>query len=245
MDKNNTGNLTVQVGVRDASVKIVSAKPPTRHFESPATFTEESAFNGDALFKNIPLGQYDVHVEAKGYARTTIKRVPVSIPGPDPQGHFVKPHNAIRVNLEPIPNKVVLACEKYWGTWKADCSGFAKAVAQELGITLTGQANEMVDQIQRAPWKKLATGIEARDKADMGMFVVAGLKAAVNGHVAIVVPGPLAHGKYPTGYWGSLPPPHDPNRVGKKNTTLNYSWEKKDIDKVIYSFIPVNSARTS
>lgn len=245
MDKNNTGNLTVQVGIRDASVKIVSAKPLTRHFESPATFTEVSAFNGDALFKDIPLGQYDVHVEAKGYALAIIKGAQVNIPGPDPKGHFVKPHNAIHVNLAPIPNKVVLACERYWDIWKADCSGFTKAVAQDLGISLSGQANEIVDQIQKAPWLKLASGIEARDKADMGMFVIAGLKAAVNGHVAIVVPGPLAHGKYPTGYWGSLPPPHNPNKVGKKNTTLNYSWEKKDVDKVIYCFITVDSGRTA
>ena len=109
MDKNNTANLTVQVrrhdsivglGVSDVCVKIVSTKPPTRHFESPAAFTEKTAISGDALFENIPLGQYDVQVEAEGYASTTIRRVSVSIPGPDPQGHFVRPHNVVRVKLD-------------------------------------------------------------------------------------------------------------------------------------------------
>ena len=109
MDANSTGNLTVQVrlhdsivgrGVEDISVQIVSTKPPTRHFEPLATFTEKTSFRGDALFKNIPLGQYDVYVEAEGYASQTIRRVAVRTPGPDPQGHFVTPHNAVRVKLD-------------------------------------------------------------------------------------------------------------------------------------------------
>lgn len=108
MDRNSTGNLTVEVrlhdsivgrGVEEVSVRIVSTKPPTRHFESPTTFTEKTSFRGDALFKNIPLGQYDVHVEADGYARKTVRAV-VRIPGPDPQGHFVRPNNVIGVKLD-------------------------------------------------------------------------------------------------------------------------------------------------
>lgn len=110
MDRNSTGNLTVQVrlhgsivgrGVENVSVRIISTKPPTRHFESPITFTEKTSFRGDALFKDIPLGQYDVHVEADGYTRKTV-RAAVKIPGPDPQGHFVTPHNAVYVKLEAI-----------------------------------------------------------------------------------------------------------------------------------------------
>ncbi|MET1257375.1 hypothetical protein [Aliikangiella maris] len=61
------------------------------------------------------------------------------------------------------------------------------------------------------------------------MLVIVGLKAQPHGHVAIVVPGPLAHGKYPTAYWGSL------GGVPKKNTTINWSWNKKDRDNVIYA----------
>ena len=109
MDKTNTGNLTVEVrlhdsivgrGVTDVSVRIVSTKLPARHFESPAMVTEKTSFRGDALFKNIPLGPYDFHVEAEGYASTTLRRVTVGIPGPDPQGHFVRPNNVVRVKLD-------------------------------------------------------------------------------------------------------------------------------------------------
>ena len=47
-------------------------------------------------------------------------------------------------------------------------------------------------------------------KADSGDYVIAGLKGGnhdpprAHGHVTVVVSGPLAGGKYPTGYWGSL-----------------------------------------
>ena len=112
--------------------------------------------------------------------------------------------------------------------YKSDCRGFAKAVAEDFGIVLTGQANEIVDQIQKQPWQLLKSGSEASNKAGAGL-VVAGLKGAPLGHVAIVVPGPLASGKYPTAYWGQL------GGVGKKQTTLNWSWNKSDRDKVIYA----------
>ena len=101
-------------------------------------------------------------------------------------------------------------------------------MAGEFGITLTGQANDIVDQIQRQPWQLLKSGYEANNRAGAGL-VMAGLKAAPLGHVAIVVPGPLASGKYPTAYWGQL------GSVGKKRTTLNWSWNKSDRDKVIYA----------
>lgn len=108
MDRDGTGNLTVQVrlhdsivgrGVENVSIRIVSTKPPTRHFEAPATFTEKTSFRGDALFKDIPLGQYDVYVEADSYTRKTARAI-VRIPGPDPQGHFVRPNNVIGVKLD-------------------------------------------------------------------------------------------------------------------------------------------------
>lgn len=130
-------------------------------------------------------------------------------------------------------NKVVQACEKHWEAHKSDCSGFAKAVAQELGISLTGSANDIVDQTQRPPWTVLKSGVEAKYKADEGMLVVGGLKAVGNGHVVIVVPGPLLHNKYPTAYWGRL------GSTGRKNATVNWSWDEDDRDDVTYSCIQV------
>ncbi|TRX74230.1 NlpC/P60 family protein [Pseudomonas mangiferae] len=125
--------------------------------------------------------------------------------------------------------KIIALCETHWAAHKRDCSGFVKSVADELGIPLSGQANAMVDQIQRAPWKVLANGREAQRHAALGDLVIAGLKANPHGHVVIVVDGPLSQGKYPTAYWGSL------GGVGKKNTTLNWSWNATDRDRVIYA----------
>ena len=127
--------------------------------------------------------------------------------------------------------KILKLCEKHWNAHSGDCSGFAKAVANELRISLSGQANEIVDQIQQAPWRVLNSGEEATAQASLGRLVIGGLKAQPLGHVVIVVAGPLSQGKYPTAYWGSF------GGVGKKNQTVNWSWNKNDRDRVIYSAI--------
>lgn len=124
-------------------------------------------------------------------------------------------------------DQIVAACEARWEANKANCSGFVRAVAADLGIGLSGQANDIVDFIA-ANWWPIADGVAARDWAEAGYLVVGGLKAAGNGHVVVVVPGPLAHGKYPTAYWGKL------NGVGKKKTTLNFAWTAADRDDVAY-----------
>jgi hypothetical protein len=129
---------------------------------------------------------------------------------------------------------VVRACKAEWNSHKSDCSGFVRAVAHDLGITLQGLANDIVDQICRSPWTSLKhDGIAARQKAEAGYFVVAGLKEKPHGHVVVITPGPLAHAKYPTGYWGRL------HGTGKMNTTINFAWNKQDRDKVFYSYIAV------
>ena len=127
--------------------------------------------------------------------------------------------------------KVVAACEKVWDDYKSDCSGFVRAVAVELKITaVTGNANDIVDSMASDPWKTLKDGVEAKQKAEEGNFVVAGLKATPNGHVAVVVGGPLNREKYPSGYWGKL------GGQGKKNETLNWSWTLTDLAKVTYAY---------
>ena len=123
---------------------------------------------------------------------------------------------------------IVDLCEQHWDANTRNCSGFVKSVAADLGIQLTGQANSIIDQMQRSPWRILASGLEARRRAANGALVLGGLKADPHGHVVIVVDGPLSHGKYPTAYWGSL------GGVAKKNTTINWSWVAADRDNVIY-----------
>jgi hypothetical protein len=132
-----------------------------------------------------------------------------------------------------MANKVEVACENNWEDKKNNCSGFVKAVAAELGVSLDGDANTIVEAIQKLPWTTLKEGKEAKAKAESGFLVVAGLKAPGNGHVAIITPGQLAHEKYPVGYWGKL------NGIGKKATAINWSWNKTDRDNVIYSYIVI------
>lgn len=62
-------------------------------------------------------------------------------------------------------NRIVRACEKHWSAWSGDCSGFVKAVAKELGLSLPSiQANGLVDHIQQAPWQRLASGAEPHNR---------------------------------------------------------------------------------
>ncbi len=126
--------------------------------------------------------------------------------------------------------RVVSTCEEKWDAHKCDCSGFVKAVASELGITLNGMANDIVDEIQGEPWVVIQNGLEARQKAEDGLFVVAGMKEAGHGHVVVITPGPLAHDRYPTGYWGRL------GSVGKKDSTINWAWNEQDRDHLVYAY---------
>ncbi len=136
---------------------------------------------------------------------------------------------------------IVNSCENHWDAYKSDCSGFVKAVAADFGINLTGQADDIVDQMQSAPWQTLSDGPSAKAQADSGNFVLAGLKGADHqpprdhGHVVVVVTGALAQNKYPTAYWGTL------GGTGRKNTTLNWAWNATDRDNVIYAYQTLTS----
>jgi hypothetical protein len=131
----------------------------------------------------------------------------------------------------PPPQEIINTCEANFDAHTSDCSGFLKAVAGSLGITITGMADDIVDAIHSAPWTPLPDGIAAKAQADQGFFVVGGLKDTPHGHVVVVVRGPLAHGKYPTGYWGRL------GATGMKNATINWAWNAADRDRVSYAFL--------
>jgi len=141
--------------------------------------------------------------------------------------------------MNPSAQHIINICEAKFDANADNCSGFVKAVSIELSVALSGQADDIVSQIQSGDWQQLADGIEAKTKADDGWLVVGGLQGAQNlppqshGHVAIVVSGPLAHGRYPSGYWGKL------GSTGKKNTTINWAWNTDSRDKVIYAAVLV------
>ncbi len=135
--------------------------------------------------------------------------------------------------------QIIDTCEAEFQNHIADCSGFAKAVAADLGITLTGMANDIVDQIAAAPWTVLDDGIAAKKQADAGFFVIGGLKDTPHGHVVVVVQGPIdpTHGKYPTAYWGSIRGP----QFAAKDKTVNWAWDAADRDDVVYAYLPLPS----
>ena len=56
-----------------------------------------------------------------------------------------------------------------------------------------------------------------------------------HGHVVVVIAGPLAHGAYPTAYWGSLG--GDPGRAD----TLNDAWTVADRDRISYAAHDIGS----
>jgi hypothetical protein len=130
---------------------------------------------------------------------------------------------------------IIDACEANFDAYTSDCSGFLKAVASALGIQMTGMADDIVEEIQTAPWTRLPDGIAAKTQADQGFFVVGGLQDTPHGHVVVVVQGPLAHGLYPTAYWGRL------GATGMKNTTINWAWNAADRDRVTYAYVALPS----
>jgi hypothetical protein len=114
---------------------------------------------------------------------------------------------------------------------KNNCSGLVKSVVQHFGALLPAtDADGIVDALSRS-WTKLGSGAEAAKKAGAGFLVIAGLKGADhhparhNGHVAIVVDGPLYRGKYPLCYSGSTDAAQS---YGTKST--GEVWNAKDRD---------------
>ncbi len=119
-----------------------------------------------------------------------------------------------------MPDPVKDACQANFAAHANDCSGFARAVAGQLGVTLNGLANQIVDTIRGgAGWTLLANGVAAEQAAAAGKF-----------HVVVVVAGrPLNRDKYPFAYWGRL------GGGGKENETVNFAWRAEDRDNVTYA----------
>jgi hypothetical protein len=136
----------------------------------------------------------------------------------------------------PDNSRVVAACTACWEEHKSDCSGFVRAIAAQLGVVLTGNADAIVKTLRAGgAWRPIAGGVLAAQRAMAGKLVIAGLPGAEqadpdpNGHVVVVVGTPLAHDLYPSAWWGRL------HGVGCTNKTLNYAWTTKDRDRVIYA----------
>lgn len=117
-----------------------------------------------------------------------------------------------------------------------NCSGFLKSVAAGLGVKLPGELNAdgLVAHLERH-WRPLPSGEAAAAQAAAGWLVVAGLASLRhtpprrNGHVAIVVAGPLYRGKYPRVWCGSLG-----GAQSRGEKSVGEVWNRTDRDAVSY-----------
>jgi hypothetical protein len=136
---------------------------------------------------------------------------------------------------------VIAACTKHWPDNKGDCSAFVRAVAQDLGFVLNGNANAIYAQIAKAPWVRIGIGAQAAAVAGIsageGKFVVAAEQGQSNGHVAVVVDYRNAFDSYSpvdrdkaVASWGKL------NSVGKDYERITLSWTAADLQRVLFAY---------
>jgi hypothetical protein len=141
-------------------------------------------------------------------------------------------------------SRVIASCTKHWEENKGDCSAFVRAVAKDVGFTLTGNANAIHGQISTGPWIRIGVGTAAATAAGVasneGKFVVASRNAQPNGHVAVVVDYRNAFDSYSAveknkavGFWGSL------NAVGDQYQRITLSWNATDMQQVLFAYRPI------
>ena len=141
-------------------------------------------------------------------------------------------------------SRVIAACTRHWGNNQGDCSAFVRAVAQDVGIGLTGNANAIHKQISAAPWIRIGVGSKVSAVAGVtaaeGKLVVAARQAEPNGHVAIVVDYRNAFDSYSeadrrkaVAFWGNL------NSVGAEYTRITKSWTAADLEQVLFAYRPL------
>jgi hypothetical protein len=135
-----------------------------------------------------------------------------------------------------MSDRVRKACDACFEAYQHDCSGFVRAVGAELGVMISGVANDIVNQVRAGgSWQRLPDGVAAAASATAGKLVLGGLRGdeqfehSNHGHVVVVVEGPLAHGRYPSAYWGSL------GDEGAEFQTINWAWTENDRDRVTYA----------
>ena len=142
--------------------------------------------------------------------------------------------------------RVIAACTRHWAENSGDCSGFVKSVVAELnlGFALSGRANDICDQIAKAPWVRIGVGNESAAiggiSAGEGKLVLAGLAAPGNGHVAVVVDYRNAFDSYDpkdrdkaVASWGKL------HSVGQQYMRITQAWTAGDSNNVFYAYAEI------
>jgi len=130
---------------------------------------------------------------------------------------------------------IVAACTKHYPAYSGDCSAFVRAVTQELGHPVDGNANGIMRQLSTSTaWEAIdrAAAVEA---VKTGTLVIVGLRSGDhnpprnNGHVAIVVDGTLYRGIYPMVWGGSIG-----NAQSRGTKSVGEVWNRTDRDSVLY-----------
>jgi hypothetical protein len=140
--------------------------------------------------------------------------------------------------------RVIAACTRHWPDNKGDCSAFVKAVAHDVGLDVTGQANNIYDLIAESPWIRIGIGDSVATVAGVtageGNLVIAAKKDQPNGHVAIVVDYRNAFDSYKpvdrdkaVALRGSL------HSVGQEYMRITQSWKASDLKQVLYAYRPI------
>jgi hypothetical protein len=109
-----------------------------------------------------------------------------------------------------VADQIIESCEKHLNAFRADCSGFARAVAADFGITLVGDANHLAEVLETR-WLSASDAREAGRLAGQGKFVIAAKAEPQgrHGHVAIIVKDPRCHTaniRSPIGAASAAPP---------------------------------------
>jgi hypothetical protein len=204
-------------------------------------FKSIEAHAGDSSRLFFPSGIELIRIAAKGSLEAPNFDFEVTIAGSGATPQVPKPAAGFRMVLEAF-GPVQQACENLFAANSDDCNKFAKAVAGSFGITLSGNADSIVGEIQNTPWNyignDLAAAKQAADFASQGRLVVGGLTATeigdTNGHVVVVVPGSLVNGNHPLAYWGSI-------SLGKaaKDKGVNFAFRHPLCDSVRYGWISI------
>jgi hypothetical protein len=155
-----------------------------------------------------------------------------------------------------ITRNVKGSCMKLIEAWKDNCSGFVRAVADDLMLFvpgISGNADEQVDLMtlllkpgatsMRCLGDGKSTEPEAVQLADGGDFVICGMtsqelqvnrpnKKVKNGHVSVLIGG-FAKTGWPLGYWGSE------GGAAGKGESLSLSFRATDRDSIHYFAISI------
>ena len=140
---------------------------------------------------------------------------------------------------------IIAICQRHIALHPNDCAAFVRAVANDCGVLLSGNANFISNTLPAGV--RVQDGLSAARAAASGELVIAGLDAPGHGHVAVVVDGPLNRGKYPYAFWGQ----YHGVRIGgqelnvgftRGHGTLNWAFKPGDLNRVRYaSFRPLET----